>query len=577
MKKKSLILFVFLSISSFGQRYLHREGQKVVDGKGENIILRGLGLGGWMVQEGYMLKTGGFAGSQSAYKSKVTELIGVKNTEEFYKAYLKNGITKRDIDSLAKWGFNSVRLPMHYNLYTLPIEKETVAGQNTWLEEGFKMTDDLLDWCATNKIYLILDLHAAPGGQGIDSNISDFDKTKPSLWDSTANQDKTVALWRKLAERYKDSPWIAAYDIINEPNWDFSSKNPKSGGCDEKLNIPLRDLQIRITKAIREVDVNHLIFIEGNCWGNNYEGIFPLWDENLGLSFHKYSNKNDVAAIQTMLDYRTQHNVPIWCGESGENSNQWFKDAITLLETNNIGWSLWPMKKIDDIVGIGSVATTPEYQQLLKYWKDGGEKPTEAFAKKALMQIAENFKMEHLTIQYDVIDAMFRQVQTNDTKTYKKHSLPGVVFATEYDLGQNEVAYFDKVAVKYDWTTKYNIGEKLRNDGVDITVCTDKATNGFQVSSIEDGEWLQFTFDSKKKKTFNVAIRYSSEAAGGKLYLEQDGVKISETIVLPSTGGLSTFNSIELKKVELKKGKNKVRVRFVGGNFNLNYLEFKKA
>ncbi len=576
MKGKSLILLVFLSISSFGQGYLHREGQKIIDGKGENIILRGLGLGGWMVQEGYMLKTGGFAGSQSAYKSKVTELIGTKNTKEFYKAYLENGITKRDIDSLAKWGFNSVRLPMHYNLYTLPIEQEAIAGQNTWLEEGFKMTDDLLDWCAANKIYLILDLHAVSGGQGIDSNISDYDPKKPSLWESVANQDKTVALWKKLAERYKDSPWIGAYDIINEPNWAFTGTNPRSGGCEEKLNMPLRELQIRITKAIREVDVNHLVFIEGNCWGNNYEGMFPLWDENLGLSFHKYSNKNDLAAIQTMLDYRVQHNVPIWCGESGENSNQWFKDAITLLETNNIGWSLWPMKKIDDIVGIGSVAITPEYKQLLKYWKDGGEKPTEDFAKKALMQIAENFKMEHLTIQYDVIDAMFRQVQTNDTKTYKKHSLPGVVYATEYDLGQNERAYLDKLAVKYDWTTKYNTGEKLRNDGVDITSCNDKITNGFQVSSIEDGEWLQFTFDLKKKKTFDVAIRYSSEVAGGKLYLELDGMKISETMILPVTGGLTIMETVLLKNVVLKKGINKIRVHFEGGNFNLNYLEFKK-
>ena len=66
------------------------------------------------------------------------------------------------------------------------------------------MTDDLLKWCAANKIYLILDLHAVPGGQGKDANISDYDPSKPSVWESEENQKKTVALWKKLAERYKN-------------------------------------------------------------------------------------------------------------------------------------------------------------------------------------------------------------------------------------------------------------------------------------------------------------------------------------------------------------------------------------
>ncbi|MFA5299247.1 MAG: cellulase family glycosylhydrolase, partial [Lutibacter sp.] len=430
------MLSCFLSLSLFGQGYLHSNGQNIEDGNGNKVILRGLGLGGWMIQEGYMLKTGAFAGPQYKIKEKITDLIGTANTTEFYDAYKQNGITKRDIDSLAVWGFNAIRLPMHYNLFTLPIEEEIVSGQNTWLEEGFLMTDNLLNWCAANKIYLILDLHAAPGGQGKDANISDYDPEKPALWESVANQDKTVALWKKLALRYKDSPWIGGYDLLNEPNWNFTGTN--QNGCDETSNAPLRELQIKITNAIREVDSNHLIFIEGNCWGNNYQGMFPLWDDNMAMSFHKYWNYNNIASIQTMLNYRTQYNVPIWMGEGGENSNVWFKDAITLFESNRIGWAFWPMKKIDNIAGITSVSKTPEYDQLLEYWENGGTKPTIDFAKSALMQMADNYKMKHVTIKYDVIDAMFRQVQTTETKKYKNHSLPGKVFATEYDLGQNE-------------------------------------------------------------------------------------------------------------------------------------------
>ena len=564
------------SIASFGQGFLHRNGQNIVDGNDKNVVLRGLGLGGWMIQEGYMIQTGAFAGPQYKIKQKITDLIGVQNTEEFYKVYKANGITKRDIDSLAAWGFNSIRLPMHYNLYTPAIENEK-DGQITWLDEGFTMTDNLLNWCAENKIYLILDLHGAPGGQGHDANISDYDTSKPSLWESTANQDKMVALWKKLAQRYKDNPWIGGYDIINEPNWNFTGTNPN--GCDENSNAPLKALLTRITKAIREVDSNHIIFIEGNCWGNNYNGIFPLWDENMALSFHKYWNGNNVESIQKFLDYRTKYNVPIWMGESGENSNVWFKEVISLVEKNNIGWAFWPMKKIENIAGVTSVTKTPEYDQILNYWKNGGTKPTEEFAKKALMQIADNYKIENVTIKPDVIDAMFRQVQTNDTKPYKNHKLPGKVFATEYDLGTNGFAYADKDVANYEGTkfTPWNKGNQMRNDGVDIVKCTDQITNGFHVSFIEDEEWLQFTVEVKNQNVFDVAIRYSNEKDGGKLYLEQDGKKISETIALPVSGGETIWKTIFLKNISLKKGSNTIRVHFEGGNFNLNYLEFKNS
>ena len=194
------------------------------------------------------------------------------------------------------------------------------------------------------------------------------------------------------------------------------------------------------------------------------------------------------------------------------------------------------------------------------------------------MQLAANYKMEHLTIRRDVADAMFRQVQTNDTKKYKNHSLPGTIFATEFDLGQNGYAYSDNDVANYDGTkfTQWNKGGKMRNDGVDIESCTDKKTNGFSVSFIDDKEWLQFTADVKKGGSFDVEVRYSSEKPGGKLYLEADNARISDAIELPITGGFTTWKTVTLKNVVLKEGINKIRVHFEGGNFNLNFLEFKK-
>ena len=572
---KRAILLSTLLLSQFGtSQLLKTEGKKIVNEKGENIQLRGLGLGGWMLQEGYMLKTADFAGPQFKIKEKIAELIGEDGMNEFYKAYLKNGITKQDIDFLAKSGFNSIRLPMHYNLYTLPIEKESLKGQNTWLEEGFKMTDDLLKWCTDNKIYLILDLHAAPGGQGNDVNISDNDKSKPSLWESVENKKKTIALWKKLAERYKDSPWIGGYDLINEPNINFTGKNPN--GTDETSNAPLWKLQKEITEAIRTVDKKHIIFIEGNAWGNNYNGLIPIWDNNLAFSFHKYWNYNNDETLKFALDLRDKHNMPIWLGETGENSNVWFTELIQLLDKHNIGYAFWPMKKIDNIAGITNVKIIPEYQKLLDYWKNGGEKPSKEFARKALMQIAENYKFSNVEIKHDVIDSMFRQTNENTSKPFKNHQILGKIFAAEYDLGKMGIAYEDKDFINL-WVSdsskrsEWNSGNQMRNDGVDIYKSED---NEYYVGKTETGEWLQYTINSKSDKAYTFDIKYSSEN-DAKIRIEDASGKQIATVAIKSTGGNENWQTVSTKGISLKKGENKVRIYFENNGVNLKYFEVK--
>ncbi|AYY85516.1 cellulase family glycosylhydrolase [Chryseobacterium indologenes] len=575
---KKTILFSALLLSQFGtSQLLKTDGQRIINDKGENVQLRGLGLGGWMLQEGYMLKTADFAGPQYKIKEKIAEFIGEDGMQEFYKAYLKNGVTKQDIDFLAKAGFNSIRLPMHYNLYTLPIEKEPVKGKDTWLEEGFTMTDDLLRWCKDNKIYLILDLHAAPGGQGNDANISDNDKTKPSLWESAENQRKTVALWKKLADRYKNEPWIGGYDIINEPNINFTGKNPN--GTDEMSNAPLWKLQKDITTAIREVDQKHIIFIEGNGWGNNYNGLIPIWDKNMAFSFHKYWNYNDDQTIQFALDLREKHNMPIWLGETGENSNVWFTELIQLLDKHNIGYAFWPMKKIDNIAGITNVKTTPEYEKLLEYWKNGGEKPSKDSAKKALMQIAENYRLNNTEVKNDVIDAMFRQTNESATRPFKNHSAPGRIFASEYDLGRMGSAYLDKDFINL-WVSdpakrsEWNSGQQMRNDGVDIYLCSDKITNQYYVGKTEAGEWMQYTIRSNAEKNYRVEIRYSS-IKPAKIRLEDTAGKILAVVPLQATGKNENWATAVVPNIRLKKGENKLRVHFEDDGVNLNYFEIK--
>jgi endoglucanase len=582
MIRRTFFIFflAFLSSHLFAQMMLRAEGKKIVRADGKEVLLRGIGLGGWMLQEPYMLQLGGIASNQGVIRSKITELIGEEKTEKFYNAWLANFCRKSDIDSLASWGFNSIRLPMHYNLFTLPVDQEPVAGENTWLSKGFNMVDSLLSWCKKDKIYLILDLHAAPGGQGNDVAISDRDGSKPSLWQSELNQKKTIALWQKLAQRYVNEQWIGGYDLINETNWGFQNASDKNG-CAETENAPLKKLLTDITTAIRKLDKNHLIFIEANCWANNYKGIFPLWDSNIVVSFHKYWNNNDQQSIQNFLNFRSQYNVPVWCGESGENSNTWFADAIRLLENNDIGWAWWPMKKIGSNNPL-QISPNEGYRQLVSYWRGKAERPSADSVFKALMQLTEDVKTENNIFHKDVVDAMFRQVYSAKATPFK-HTVvkpAAVLFAVDYDLGGNHIAYLDNDTADYHVSTgkhtAWNKGGQYRNDGVDIEKCNnDVVLNGYAISSFDDGEWLQYTLDVPSAGNFNIMIRTACDSAANiRLFL--DDQVIADDVVIPACDTKDKWSTTTIKNIHFKKGTCRLKLLAIKGGFKLNYFHFVK-
>ncbi len=576
---RTLIFRVLLSLIFCGSyavhaaSYLKADGQFIVNEQGEKVLLRGMGLGGWMLQEGYMLKLNE-VGQQHRIQQKIEDLIGPAATQEFYRAWRANHTTKTDIDAMAKWGFNSVRLPMHFNLYTLPVEKEPVKGKQTWLKEGFEMTDALLAWCKANNIYLILDLHAAPGGQGNDFAISDRDPKTPSLWDSRANQEKMIALWRKLAERYANEPMVAAYDIINEPNWGFESKDDKNG-CKETNNKPLRELMVNVTKAIREVDNKHMIIIEGNCWGNNYQGVMPLWDKNTVLSFHKYWNNNTDAELAGILKLRSEHNVPVWLGESGENSNLWFADAIRLVESHGIGWAFWPLKKL----GFNNplqVQANEGYTQVLNYFKGQGERPNKEAAKKALLQLAQqDIRFENNVFHPDVIDAMFRQPHSTTSIPFAQNLIAktgGRIKAVDYDMGVN--SYSDKDSANYYISTggertPWNRGTVYRNDGVDIYA--DKtAPEHYVVGNIETGEWMEYTIDVAQAGNYKLsALLAGDEQTASVEIVVNNGAAETANIVTAKT-----WQEQSLVTINLQTGINTLRVKNLSGNYQLARFSF---
>ena len=572
MRISVFLFFTVLHSIFLSAQGLKAEGKKIIDQNGNEVLLRGMGLGGWMLMEGYMMQSSDVADTQHEFRQRLEDLMGVDNTNVFFDKWLENHVTKADIDSLSSWGFNSVRLPMHYNLFTLPIEEESIEGENTWLTKGFTIIDELLQWCEENEVYLILDLHAAPGGQGANAAISDYNPDLPSLWESELNKNKTIALWKKLAERYKDEEWIGGYDLLNEVNWEMENDN------EELLNL-YKD----ITTEIRAVDNNHIIFIEGNGFANDFNGLTPPWDDNMVYSFHKYWSENTTESIQWVLDIREENNVPLWMGEAGENSNVWFTDAIELFETNDIGWSWWPMKRIETIVGPYSIDFTDGYKKILSYWRGEIEKPSSDEAFSIMIDLANKTNSNLCTYQKDVPDAQIRQIKTNETIPYASHQIPGVIYMSDYDLGRSGIAYYDVDSANYQQSSGYfqawNSGWVYRNDGVDIEKNTDTVnSNGFHIGFINKGEWINYTLIVSETGVYSMDARIASIEDGGEFLVEMDGEGVTRSLSIESSGAWDQFITQSFNGIFLEEGKQTLTIKFDGKKaFNVSSLEFNKT
>ena len=568
MRKALFVFLFFLSISLFSQN-IKRYNSVIIDENNNEVILKGIGLGGWMLQEPYMFNYIGAADAQYDFKEKLVEFIGQENTDAFFQAWLENFVTQEDINLLASWGFNSVRLPMHYELFTYSIQNEPVQGQNTWLDTGFNIVDQLLDWCEQNQMYLILDLHAAPGGQGYNSDISDYNPNYPSLWESVENQNKTIALWGEIANRYNDEPWIGGYDLLNETNWNLGTNE-------------LRNFYIQVTDAIRAHDQDHIIFIEGNWFANDFSGLTPPWDDNMVYSFHKYWSYNSPTSLDWVLDIKNQYNYPLWMGESGENSNAWFTDAISLFEQNDIGWAFWPWKKIESISAPFSISSNSNYEWLIDYLRGDASPPSINLAVDGLMQLAEDVLASNTLYQKDVVDAMIRQPGDNTTLAFSDNIIPGTIYASDYDLGNDGIAYSDKHSATYHVDTDnfqaWNQGWSYRNDGVDIESNNDSDSNGYHISFVDDGEWMIYTIDVQQSGFYNAVTRYSSQESGGLLNLTIDEIPIAQNIELFNTGGFNNYINNLTTDIYLEAGIHKLKVKVVGdGYFHFTSLTFDES
>ena len=260
------------------------------------------------------------------------ELVDPDFTAEFWKAFKDNYITRDDIRFIAATGANTIRLPFHYKLFTDEDYMGLTANQ-----DGFARIDSVVGWCREAGLYLILDMHDAPGGQTGD-NIDDsygypgYSRAKPASSYSATSGKRLQPITRTSR-------------LSSATNWQMSLSLPISSNMEE-LNGKLEPLYKRATAAIREADTNHIILLGGAQWNGNFSPFTDsTFDDKIMYTCHRYGGDASKAAIQEIIDFRDRVNLPMYMGEIGHNTEAWQNAFCHVMEENNIGWTFWPYKK----------------------------------------------------------------------------------------------------------------------------------------------------------------------------------------------------------------------------------------
>jgi len=373
--------------------FIRAQGRELFAGD-EKILLRGFGLGGWLLPEGYMWQFYNGCDRPRRIEQLIESLCGQEYADSFWDRYLYTYITEDDIRWIAGEGFNCVRLPLTArHLYSDSNDKYNS------LSAMIRRADDLIGWCSRYGVYVILDMHAAPGGQ-TGQNIDDSEDDLPRLFMDQANRIELVKLWKDIAGRYADEPAVAGYDLLNEPLPNQFSK----------YNDQVLPLYIELSESIRKVDARHMIILEGVHWATDFSIFAPLAKggiQNAVLQFHKYWNVPDRESLAPYLACAERLGMPLMMGEGGENNLAWYTTVFPLYEHSRISWSFWTYKKMESDNSPVSFACPAGWDTIIA-WLNKGLKPSQDTAR----GIFDNFLYEiaHSQKKMAVIRALKREV-----------------------------------------------------------------------------------------------------------------------------------------------------------------------
>ncbi|TDE89261.1 glycoside hydrolase [Occultella glacieicola] len=379
--------------------FVRRAGTRIVDATGAPALERGVGIGTWLLPEGYMwgFRPGGSPGtgvpaqSPREIETLFADLVGADRAADFWSRWRATFFTEADVAEIAAQGFDHVRLPINSR-----VVMDETGG---FLAGGFALLDDCIDWCRSHGLHVVLDLHGAPGGQ-TGTNIDDSPRGRPELFTDPAYRALTVSLWAELARRYAGEPVVAAYDLLNEPL-------PNEHAVDHAADLVAlyRDL----TATIRAIDPDHLIMYEGTHWASDVAIFTEVWDANSAIQFHRYWATPDRAGIARYLEVRDRLGLPIYMGEGGENGTDWLAAAFGLYTAEGIGWNFWTWKKVDNPHSPAVVVPPPGWDAVLAYVDGTGSRPDGEAAWATLLALVEAVRLANCTWHGEVIAALLHR------------------------------------------------------------------------------------------------------------------------------------------------------------------------
>lgn len=322
--------------------FIRVDGTCLKDSHGNTFQIKGTNLGNWLNPEGYLFQFPKSANSANRMNDGLCQMVGPAYMEDFWKKFRENYITSDDIAYIASTGATTVRIPFHYKVFT----NEDYLGMKG-PEEGYALMDKVIGWCREAGLRVILDMHDCPGGQTGD-NIDDS-YGYPWLFTSEKLQDKFVRIWTEIATHYSAEPAILGYDLMNEPVAHYFEDK-------DSLNTVMVSLMERTVKAIRKTDRNHIIILAGAQWNTNFK-VYDFWDfdDNIMFTCHIYKCPPTINSLKGFISFRDKTGLPMYMGETGENTDEWVESFRTALDGSNIGWTFWTYKKLDSTTSFTSI------------------------------------------------------------------------------------------------------------------------------------------------------------------------------------------------------------------------------
>ena len=321
---------------------------------GSEFTIKGVNLNHWLTPEAYCF---GFQNiSVSDVDKAFRQLFGDEYMNGWWKRFLENYICDEDFVYLNSIAANTVRMPLTYKLFN-----DTFYLCDNDPEAGFRFIDYVVKMCKEVGLYLILDMHVAPGGQSGAAHIDDSDGY-PRLFESQENMDEYCRIWRMIAERYAEEPIILGYELLNEP---IDAKY-------DNLYPYLQPTYERATAAIREVDRNHIIILGGANFCDDFTMLTNYaFDSKIMLTAHRYSSVD----VSKFSDISVQTNLPMYMGEFGHwgGGTDLTFQVVSNIKSRGMGYTYWPFKKMDNWESLLGFDVPEDWESIVEFVKSPRE------------------------------------------------------------------------------------------------------------------------------------------------------------------------------------------------------------